>query len=281
MTYDIRTPETAAKTFCDITRFPISTLPLYQPCPKKWIASEELLPHIIANNNGSLPNDYTDWNFIFSHVTTSANNCASIREHGLLDLPNSYLCKDSELRTFLDEHKICIDLNTYRMSYDGRTYSIAYHPESCSERSDPVYKFQSIGEKFCHDFAICGFLSIRKGDPYKGNVHHAPEILSTIDDALNTHLAEKWHQSHTPYAITVKVKGDKIVVHNSEVSDTIADKTFGLVHLAFLNALEMVENRIILTKNCIQIPPSDILEITPFDAWESTSLRYKHLLPRE
>ena len=63
----------------------------------------------VIKTYGQLPKNYLDFDFIYFHVTTSANNCASIKKYGILDLKQAYLCKESEIRIFLDQHGVLLE----------------------------------------------------------------------------------------------------------------------------------------------------------------------------
>ena len=86
-------------------------LPIY-PCddPNKYLF-ELCKVGLSKRLNGNIPQNYKDLTFVYFHITTSANHCDSFRKNGILDLVNSYLCKDSELRRFLEENHIHIDYN--------------------------------------------------------------------------------------------------------------------------------------------------------------------------
>ena len=66
---------------------------------KENIYTDDLVEDVI-NTYGQIPKNYSD--FVYFHVTTSANDCASIKKYGILDLKQAYLCKEAEIRIFLD-----------------------------------------------------------------------------------------------------------------------------------------------------------------------------------
>lgn len=93
------------------------------------------------------------------HMTTSANGCEHIKEKGLTDLRITYEDTDSELRQFLDEQGVKIDLPGQRIYFNGEDLgSIEYSKENnSSDYYSPTHRRWSIGRKFYYDFCICGF----------------------------------------------------------------------------------------------------------------------------
>ena len=108
--YDIRTSENAMKTLVALTGVSPDVWKRYFSRESEYAYPEDLIEDVIQKH-GKFPVNYTDWTFIYFHVTTSADQCASFYKHGILDLVHSYQCTDSELRKFLDAHDIEIDID--------------------------------------------------------------------------------------------------------------------------------------------------------------------------
>ena len=116
MTYDIRTTEYAQQTLMNLTGVPISKWEKYLGRQHEYKYTDYLVEDVISSY-GHFPRSYKDFEFIYFHVTTSANRCTSFQKHGVLDLKQSYLCQDSELRQFLEKHGIDINLDERILIY--------------------------------------------------------------------------------------------------------------------------------------------------------------------
>ena len=96
MIYDIRSTKHAQQTLSALTGVSIQTWERYFGHEREYTYTDDLVADVI-DTYGHLPNSYMDFEFIYFHVTTSANGCVSIQKHGLLDLKRAYSCQDSEL----------------------------------------------------------------------------------------------------------------------------------------------------------------------------------------
>lgn len=263
MVYDIRTTENAKQTLVNLTSVPLSVWESYAGREHEYKYTDDLVLDVIKKH-GHLPKDFRAFQFVFFHITTSANKCASFFKHGILDLNKSYLCADSELRCFLENHGINIDLDARMLMYMGKKYDITFG--RCPREDTKAYYCWSVGRKFYYDYTACGFLSIWERSPYGGLVHRRPEILSDIDNLLELNLSDRWETTHTPYEVVAKVSGDRIVYDgDDELSDT--DKVIGYLTNAYCTAFGAPSEKVLLLKNGIQIPPTDILEVKPLEYW--------------
>lgn len=264
MTYDIRTTEYAQQTLTNLTGVPIPVWEQYFCHEHEYKYTDYLVADVI-NSHGHLPRSYRDFEFIYIHVTTSANRCASFWKHGILDLRQSYLCHDSELRTFLGKHDIHINLDERILIYRGQKFDITYG--ACPRQDTEAYKRWSIGRKFYYDYTTCGFLSVRERNSYGGQVHRRPEILMNIDDLLGLNLSREWISTHDSYEIVAKVSGEKIVF-DSDDDQSDEDKVLNYLTKAYWTAFGEPSENILLIKNHIQISPTDILEIKLMEHWK-------------
>lgn len=199
---------------------------------------------------------------ILQQITTSANNCQNIREKGLTDLVTTYCDRKSELRKFLDEQNIYIDLKNEQLFYDNKHIgSIQYSYENySSDHHCKKHYLWSVGRKFYYDFCVCGFYSFDHKHPYGGGVHERPEILFNISQLIGKHIDYIWRDTHDCYVVTFKVPFNN--VHN----DFEGNIQTTLLYFAFKNAMyEETDENIVLVKNGIQIPDKDILKIERFD----------------
>ena len=264
--YDIRSSVKACKTLEELSKVDISTWKKYVGHEKEYEYIDDLVEDVIRKH-GRLPKSYLDFDFIYFHVTTSANKCAAIKKYGILDLKKAYLCKESEIRIFLDQHGVLLDLDKSLLTFNGKSYDISFNSERCPTTGTQEYLCWSIGRKFYFDYTTCGFLSISERSPYGGQVHRRPEILWDINNLLRLNLTEKWERSHFPYEITAHVKGSDIVFDgNEEQSDK--DKVLMYLTMAYDTAFGNSFEHVLLMKNGVQIPPTSIIGIKPFSCWK-------------
>lgn len=265
MVYDIRTKEKALDTLITLTGVEESIWIKYTSRINEYPYIDNMIEDVV-NKFGSFPSNYLDFEFIYSHITTSSNNCESIKKYGLLDLCNAYECTTSELRMFLDEHGIEIDLSRKILIYQGKKFDISYPKYRVPFQYTKEYDCWAVGRKFYFDYTSCGFLSVCERNPYGGYVHKRPEILMDIDNLLGLKLSEKWEYTHKPFEIVVKVIGENIVYPNDD-SDNEKDKVLYYLVKAFINSFYEPSEEVILLKNGITIPTQDILEIKELEYW--------------
>lgn len=262
--YDIRTAENALTTLVNFTGVVPPIWEKYILLRNNYQYDEDLVEDVI-NKHGHFPSSYETWMFIYFHVTTSANKCRSFKEHGILDLKESYLCHDSELRRFLDDKGVVIDIEAHSLSYRGQVYDISYG--KCPSRFDTkAHACWSIGRKFYYDYTTCGFLSVWDRSPYGGYVHCRPEILSDIDNLLDLTLSQEWHLSHEPYEVVAVVPGTDIVYDGDDYQSS-RDKVINYLTKAYNTAFGSPHEEILLLRNNIQISPHRIIEIKPLSCW--------------
>lgn len=265
LTYDIRTTENARQTLFNLTAVPISTWEQYLVREREYEYTDYLVEDVIKTH-GAMPCNYKNLDFIYFHVTTSANRCASFINHGILDLKQSYLCPDSELRIFLEKHDIYINLDERTLTHQENVFDITFG--DCPRKKTVEYQCWAIGRKFYFDYTTCGFLSVRERNPYGGQVHRRPEILMNIDDLLGFTLSQEWEATYKPYEIVAKISGEKIV-YDSDDDQSDEDKVLNYLTKAYNTAFGEPSEKILLIRNSVQIPPTDILEINPLKYWGS------------
>ncbi len=265
MTYDIRTAENARWTLTTLTGVPLSVWQQYSHYEDEYEYANDFVADVITSY-GNLPNSYQDFTFCYFHVTTSANECASFRKNGILDLKQSYLCCDSELRIFLKHHDIDISLSKQILTYRGQEFNIAFGASPIQDAE--VDKRWLVARKFFSDYTTCGFLSIDERLPYGGQVHRRPEILLDIDVLLNLDLSKEWQSTHRAYEIVAKISGENIICDfDAHLSDK--DKVLHYLTYAYHTAFGRPSEHVVLMQNNVQIPPLDILEINPFVHWQT------------
>ena len=264
MNYDIRTTECAQETLERLSGVPISKWIQCRVNEKQYEYNvNDFLANVIRSH-GSLPRSYKEFIFIYFHVTTSANDCMSIRKNGLLDLREAYLNNDSELKKFLDQHDIKFNIDKQIMIYHQRKYDISFG--ECPDQHTEAYKRWRIGRKFFYDFTTCGFLSVWERNPYGGEVHRRPEILQDIDNLLGLNLSLEWTHTHTAYEVTARVSGEKIIYDGDKNSYEVR-KAINYLLKAYFTAFGEPSENVLLIKDHVSIPTSDILEIKPLQHW--------------
>ena len=259
--YDIRSSVNARKTLVELSGVDFSIWKKYVGHEREYRYIDDLVEDVIKTY-GQFPKNYLDFDFIYFHVTTSANDCATIKKYGILDLKQVYLCKESEIRIFLDQHGVFLDLDNGLLTFNGSIYDITFNSEKCPRTGTQEYLCWSIGRKFYYDYATCGFLSIWERSPYGGQVHCRPEILWDIDNLLRLDLSGEWEKSHFPYEITAHVKGSDIVFDGDE-DQSDKDKVLMYLTMAYDTAFGGPFEHVLLMKNGVQIPQTDIMEIKP------------------
>lgn len=266
MIYDIRSTEHAQRTLSSLTSVPTSIWERYLHHERDYTYIDDLVADVI-DTHGYLPDSYQNFKFIYFHVTTSANECLSIQRYGLLDLKQAYSSPDSELKTFLEERDIHIDLEEKLLIYGDQTFDITFHSGFRPRQDTIAQACWGIGRKFYYDFTSCGFLSVWERSPYGGQVHHRPEILSDIEKLLKLRLSQEWALTHKPYEIVAQVSGEKIV-YDGDDGQSERDKVLTYLTTAYLTAFGEPSEKILLIKNNVQIPPEDIIEIKPLSHWK-------------
>lgn len=267
MIYDIHTKQAAQETLRRLTGITYAQWNANLYREQDYQLQDDFVAAMIQKfGRKRLPESYMDMDYVFFHITTSEDQCASIRRNGILDLPEVYRCKDSELHIFLDAHGVLINLDEEILTYKGRNYDIHYG-ESPWNHSSVEYKCWSVGRKFYYDYTVCGFLSVWSRSPYGGMVHRRPEILWEIDELLGTRLSREWESTHEAYEIIAIASGRDICYPYADESSE-EDKIMAYIVMAYNEAFNGDSENILLMKNRVQIPPRDVLEINPFIAWK-------------
>lgn len=264
--YDIRTSERALKTLIELTGVDKCIWKKYIGHEREYRYTDDLVLDV-AKSFGRIPKHYCDLEFIYFHVTTSANECSAFRKYGIFDLQKAYLCQESELRSFLDEHGVEINLNEKMLIYRGKQHDISYNAGTYTRFETPEHYCGSIGRKFYYDYTSCGFLSVWENSEYGGQVNWRPEILSDIDSLLHLKLSYKWAETHMPFEIVAKIDGNGIV-YDGDDNQTEEEKVANYLTKAYDMAFAEPFEHILLLKNHVQIPPSDIIEIKPLTHWQ-------------
>ncbi len=193
---------------------------------------------------------YEEISFVLQHVTTSADNCESIRKNGIHDLGWTYSHR-TELREFLDKHDIILDVEGKHLYQHGE------------EKQTQILKKNSmVWYKFFDDPFVCGNFQIDKEHPYGGNVHLRPEIIYNIDSVIDGNIEYEWIETHKAYIVFTKASLIKMKVFlcMNPNENNLLDKLFSYAfNSIFYN--DISSDRIGILERNEFIPPSDILRI--------------------
>lgn len=121
--FDIRNSNVALKTLCNLTGVSKNIWEQFVGTEREYQYTDDLVEYVV-DTYGEMPQNYRDWEFVYIHITTSANNCVCFHKYGILDLQESYLCEDSELRAFLEQNNIYIDLHKCNLIYKDKNYDM-------------------------------------------------------------------------------------------------------------------------------------------------------------
>lgn len=269
MLFDIRTEDKAAKTLERLTgvsakhwkeekdnyvnRFDFSDL-------------DKDIENIIQKYNGYMPK-LSEIEVVVTHITTSSKECKSIRENGIVDLKKAYENQDSELRQFLEQRGLEIQLDNCLLKYDGRYYDISIDKRCPLNHDSDEYWAWSVGHKFYFDFAVCGFKSLNNRDVYAGFVHRRPEILMDIDKLLGTHFENEWFENHKPYEVVFSIPESE-TIYRGEESDGEYERVLYYLYDAFICLILGPDTNEIVSKNGVEVKPSQILECNIFTKWK-------------
>lgn len=266
MLFDIHKEREAQQTLFRLTGIPVEVWEENIHRERDYKLQDYFVEAMIEEyGTRELPKTYLDFDFVFFHITTSADGCTSIKRNGILDLKKAYECEDSELRRFLDNHGVIIDIEKAVLTYRGNEFDIYYG--KCPRNHESIeYRCWSVGRKIYYDYTTCGFLSAWNRNPYGGQVHRRPEILLDLDELLKTKLSDEWERTHSAYEVVAKVSGNNIC-YSYDNNASEAEKVMTFVVMAYNEALNGSCENIILLKNGVQIPPSDILEVNPLSIW--------------
>ena len=260
MLYDIRTIERAKRTLERITNIPFS---VWEEEPQIIHNTDEHILHVINKHHEKLV-PFNTYKLVFDHLTSSSNCCESIRQYGLQELPDVYANDQSELRIFLDKHGIKIFIDESVLLYGNKKFDISYRVSSLF-LSDDEKAASRIGYRLYKDKCICGFLSLEKARPYMTRVDEKPEILLDISELINLNIADEWKYTHKKYVIT-SIIDSSCIIPDCDRGTPESQITLNYAALAFWNCFEENE-RVLLCKDGICIPPTDIIDVRPFSVW--------------
>lgn len=223
--------------------------------PEVMTDADEYIESVIHRHHANLVS-FDELELLFIHLTSSSNECLSIRQKGIQDLRNAYNVAGSELKLFLKEKGIELLLEESKLIWNGKSFNISYREPSL-RWSDKEKAANRIGYRFEIDYSVCGFLSLGK-NAYLTHVEQKPEILLKIRDLIDVDLERDWEKSHKSYEVTATVPSNNIVPRGDVL-------TYAM--LAYHNIFNVTRQELIC-KRGINIPLEDIIDIKPFQGWK-------------
>lgn len=166
---------------------------------------------------------------------------------GLVDLQEAYRNTEGELRKFLDDKEIFINLEDKKLVYKDKEYCIAD-----TGGDTPI---GMIGNKIFYDYSLCGFKYIGNYARYSC-IHKYPEIVRDIDRLLELELEDEWEKSNSSYII-------KYIISNQElINGKFAEDGFNLLLDVYTTAAYGSEHgEVAITDYDVKIPPENIIFI--------------------
>ncbi len=81
-------------------------------------------------------------------------------------------------------------------------------------------------------------------------------------------MSREWMLTHDSYEIVTRVSGEKII-YDGEDNQSDKDIVVDYLTKAYSTAFSEPTEKVLLIKNNVQIPPTDILEINPMLHWKN------------
>ena len=229
--------------------------------------------------------DIENLEIVAFQVTSSSNECAEIKKHGLHNL-QWVLSNDTTLNRFLKNNNITFDIESKLMYINDIAYDVDYEKyndlDVISKRKEQLHK---IGHKIYYDFQINAFLFCKDIYDYS-TIHEAPEFLYTLS-LLNKATKEidlKWKNICKPYVVKFKSKLKDFAYFTFYGSEReyIKDRQDNWSDLRRLLILRAVESAFsdsasqifaYMKPNTV-IKPENIIEYVPAEKWRKNVLKY-------
>lgn len=193
---------------------------------------------------------------IIQHLTTSFDECESIKKYGLVNTKKA-LELDTSLNRFLKENDIYFDFsnNNVKLFFKNQEIKLV--------KNDSLNKNYTLN-KLTKDFQINGFLKVDNILKYSC-IQEYPEIIKEINKNTKNNLNMKWLEITKPYVLFCKVNLNSIssyyTFNDSELELDEIEKSQKLLDIAlkYLSGKNTREEYIYLN-NEYEIPKEDIIE---------------------
>lgn len=130
------------------------------------------------------------------HITTSDDECKSIKELGLLNLQEA-IREDTTLSRYLKRKEIQIDLEDKVIIYKG----VSYRKIKDFDKEINLCFIKIFSD---YHYPINAFIYGDNPANYGGNVKDRPEIIGNLADAFDKRIEEEWKTNNTCYMIKFK-----------------------------------------------------------------------------
>lgn len=131
------------------------------------------------------------------HVTTSNDNCESIKKFGLLNLQNAIKEENTSLSAYLKRKGIKVNLEKESIEYDGNVFT----KDTCEKNMKICFtKFFNYNH-----YPINGFIYGDDPTNYGGEIKYRPEIIGNLAKGLrNIGIEQDWKNEFKCYTIVFK-----------------------------------------------------------------------------
>ncbi|MCB8817373.1 hypothetical protein [Desulfosporosinus shakirovi] len=146
---------------------------------------------------------------IVQHISTSHDECQSLRKFGLLNLQQS-LTMETILKEYLASFGIFFDISNKWMACKGEKIDITYKSDDIGlPGGSQKHRICRVAHKIYYDYQINGFFSMANKTSYGGRVHERPEFLHNLKELFKANIIEdNWMKRVNPYLITFKASLD-------------------------------------------------------------------------
>ena len=122
--------------------------------------------------------DIDSTEFIVFHVTSNSNQCAEIKQRGIINLQKA-LTESCELSLFLKDYGFQFDIQNKKMIMKEQIYDINYgsYQDRKEKLSLKEKKLQNISRKIYSDYQINGFFFSKNIFKYGTYIDRRPEFL--------------------------------------------------------------------------------------------------------
>lgn len=136
------------------------------------------------------------------HVTTNADECASIQKIGIKNLQR-VVTDNTPFREYLKRNGIEINVHNAVLVSDGTEYKLNRDANGASAvRTDSEGQLEYLSYKLYKDFPVWGFVCTPNALSYGGHVNRRPEFLNNISNLLGLPgLVEEWQGATKPSVI--------------------------------------------------------------------------------
>ncbi len=200
------------------------------------------------------------------HVTTSSDECKSIKEKGLLNLKHA-LSSHTRLFNYLKEKGVIFDIGNKTFEYRENRFKIDY--EQFRNLSSYDSNLKEIARRIYNDNAVNGFLTNER--KYVSPINETPEILFILNEKLHgdLNLTADWKKDCNAYKINFFAYLNQIQMCSFELKDEYDDSELikQLLGYAIDKVILNMDQKILYIKNDIDIPSEQITNIMPFNHW--------------